>query len=593
MKHRTAPPSRRAVALLLAAALFAASVVLSLGVVLSDARAATTETVSFQETATKTRLAGTWYRTGADRAVLLVADPDADRAALRAAALAFVRRGFDAFAVDLPGQGSSAGRLPFATAAFSADAGTSARLAAAVGDAVAAFLARSGFASDRVVLAGHGLGARAVLRFAAERAAGAPPFAGLVLIGVDASGSDAWLARLGPGSPGLPVALLSGTADDVLPPEAAKILYERLSGEDARLFPGSRGTGPYDAETWLSADGRALLSLHDGTPHRLAVESPALLAQAATLARDWTAGPASDAAASETDARAADARRQGVRIAALLLLALGAAATLVLLRRAPAADSTSASAPDAAQGLPSVPAALGLRLLLWVPALLAAALFAALAAGLSALLGFGVPTAPAVATLLALGGCGLAGLLAARAFPDTYVTLARPEGAGPVLALRLRSGRPLRRPAALAAGVGLLALLAAAVVLFHGTGGPTLAAPPVRLLWTGLLGAAAFPGFLHLLREEVALAAARPNLPARVAFQLLRYLPFFILPILAAALGSPSVAGGAIIGVVDLLLALAAGRAALLGTGRRAVAALVAALSLAFLAAVQGTLAGF
>ena len=574
-----APPRRRAslrgLSLLLSTLLFVSSAGLSLGLAAQDARVATTVTVRFVETATGVPLVGTWYRTGSDRGVVLAPGFGFDRATLRPAALAFARAGVDVFVFDLPGHGDSGGKLALDNAATD-------RTARAYGDAVAAFLDRSGISPGRLVLGGHSLGARSALQYASGSDV---RYAGLVLIGTSVAlvpstssgsfpGTDdrtlEWVARLGPSRPGLPTALLSGTWDDVLTPLAARTLYERLSGEDARLFPGSRETGAGAPETWLSPDGRTQLSLYPSVLHLFEPWTPSILSGAVAFASDLTGG---------TKADPAPAARLAAWLAAFVLLAAAVLVAVLALRP----DAIPGPAPRAFR----TARYLGLRLALWIPALLLAALFC----GAALLVPVGLPVLTLVYAA-PLGGFGLVGFAAARYLPRAATPLTRPTEDDHFL----RHGddddpEPAWRVAA--TGLPLLVLLFAAFALWAGGGWHPVVPTAARLLWILVFTAFTVPGFLAVERESAFLRASGAGGFARTLLAFVQYLPFFGMLLAFGALGSPSGAVGAALALVALGFALAAGRFSLYASRERWIGAIVASLVLQVLIQVQGALVGF
>lgn len=584
MKHSAQqhPMSRRnrlgqSLALLLCLGLLLASTTFSIVLRSSKTRVADTQTVTFLETASDARLVGTWYRTGSDRGVVLAAGFGSDRLTMALAATAFARAGFDVFTFDMPGHGTSGGKLGFDNAATAVTAN-------AYGDAVAQFLDLSGIAPERLVLAGHSMGARSALQFAAGSSV---PYAGLVLLGTSVSlvpstqagfftATDdttlPWVASLGPAKPSMPVALISGTWDDILPPLAATALYERLSGEDARLFPGSRGADSLSPEVWLSPDGRRMLSLHPGTLHVFEPWSSRLIDESVRFASDLTGG-ADATSASRTDADLS------LWLGALLLLLAGSVLALTALRPSlalhPAAKSPASSPFRAASYL-------FLRLALWLPALLLAGLLS----GVALLLPVGLPVLNLVYAA-SVGAFGLVGLASGRIFPRWAAPLRRPAYDG---APRPRFAPSLR---SLVFGLTLLTLLLAALLLWSRNGWYFLVPGNARLLWVAVFAAWTIPGFVAGQRETDALRRIGADWPVRFAALLVQYLPFFALLVLFGVLGSPSGALGALFALLALVLALSAGRLTAFATGNRLVGAILSALVLQALIQVQGALLGF
>ena len=585
MKHAVQqhPPTRRnhlgqSLALVLCLVVLLASVSFSLVLRARQSHTADTQIVSFTETASDALLTATWYRTGSDRGVVLAAGFGSDRLTMALAATAFARAGFDVFTFDMPGHGTSGGKLGFDNAATAVTAN-------AYGDAVAQFLDLSGIAPERLVLVGHSMGARSALQFAAGSDI---PFAGLVLLGTSVSlvssaqagfftaTDDAtlpWVASLGPSKPAMPVALISGTWDDILPPRAAIALYERLSGEDALLFPGSQGADSLAPEIWLSPDGRRMLSLHPGILHVFEPWSSRLIDESVLFASELTGG---SAAAAESPRTTADF---SLWLGALLLLLAASVLVLSALRPAPAAVPTAkslASSPFRAASY------LFLRFALWLPALLLAALLC----GAALFLPIGLPVLNLVYAA-SVGGFGLVGLLAGRVFPRLASPLLRPAYDG---APHPRFVPSLR---ALVIGSTLLALLLGALLLWSRNGWFFLVPLNARLLWVVVFTAWTVPGFVAGQRETDALRRIGADWPVRFAVLIVQYLPFFALLVLFGVLGSLSGALGALFALLALVLALSAGRLAAFATGNRLIGAILSALVLQALIQVQGALLGF
>ena len=180
-------------------------------------------------------LAGTYYPGERDRGVILTEGFGSDQAALRSLVAAFAEQDYHILTFDFSGHGRSPGGLGFDNAETN-------RLALQILDAKKLFKKRADLDDDEILIAGHSLGARAALQAAALDET--PP-TGLILIGTQVNlvtnvqaevftgVSDVdleWVQALGPGNPGSNVLLISGEWDDILTPEAARLLMEKLAG---------------------------------------------------------------------------------------------------------------------------------------------------------------------------------------------------------------------------------------------------------------------------------------------------------------------------------------------------------------------------
>jgi pimeloyl-ACP methyl ester carboxylesterase len=180
------------------------------------------------------RLAATYYPGTRSAGVLLLEGFGSDQVTMRSIASEFARAGVHVMTLDFSGHGRSPGGLGFDNAETDV-------LARQVLAARAAFEEHAGLAGDRIILLGHSMGARVALQAAVLDQA---PTAGLMLLGTQVNLAtnvqsefftgvrDAdlpWVNRLAPGRPATPILLLSGAWDDILTPDAAHALHNRLS----------------------------------------------------------------------------------------------------------------------------------------------------------------------------------------------------------------------------------------------------------------------------------------------------------------------------------------------------------------------------
>jgi pimeloyl-ACP methyl ester carboxylesterase len=204
------------------------------GLAINDAAVSNGQPLTFREPGGD-QLAATYYPGARPIGVLLLAGFGSDQAMLRSAAVEFAALGAHLFTFDYSGHGYSPGMLRF-------DNARTDRLAQQVLAAKEEFKRLSGLRDDQIIILGHSAGARAGLQAATlDR----QPVAGLILLGASVnltqnkqaeffSGtSDAdleWIQQLGPDNPPVPLILISGVWDDILTPEAARLLIDQLGG---------------------------------------------------------------------------------------------------------------------------------------------------------------------------------------------------------------------------------------------------------------------------------------------------------------------------------------------------------------------------
>lgn len=180
-------------------------------------------------------LAGTYYPGEKSYGVLLMAGFGSDQTAMRPLASEFVKSGLHVLSFDFSGHGRSPGGLDF-------DNASTGRLAGQVLAAEAKFRQLTGLSAGQIIFLGHSMGARVSLQ--ASTMLETPPMV-LLLLGTSvnlAANQQAefftrtqdpdldWVQRLGPDNPNTDIFLISGEWDDVLTPDGARLLVEKLSG---------------------------------------------------------------------------------------------------------------------------------------------------------------------------------------------------------------------------------------------------------------------------------------------------------------------------------------------------------------------------
>jgi pimeloyl-ACP methyl ester carboxylesterase len=182
-------------------------------------------------------LVGTYYPGELPAGILLLEGFGSDQITMRNIARQFIDHDIHVFTFDFSGHGRSPGTLGY-------DNASTDRLAWQVLAAKKQFMQASGLDSLQIILLGHSLGARVALQSAildSER------IAGLILIGTQVNlqtnvqaefftGTNDldldWVQKLGPENPPTNILMLSGSWDDILTPQAADLLLDKLAGKD-------------------------------------------------------------------------------------------------------------------------------------------------------------------------------------------------------------------------------------------------------------------------------------------------------------------------------------------------------------------------
>ncbi len=166
--------------------------------------------------------------------VIMLEGFGSDQIALRPATSVFVNAGFHVFSFDFSGHGRSSGGLGF-------DNAETDRLAKQVLAAKDLFISLSGLTEEQLVYFGHSMGARVALQAAVLDPS--PPTA-LILLGTQLNlgvnlqssfftGTDdstlEWVQALSAQVPKSHILLLSGGMDDIITPQAAQALYQKLT----------------------------------------------------------------------------------------------------------------------------------------------------------------------------------------------------------------------------------------------------------------------------------------------------------------------------------------------------------------------------
>jgi hypothetical protein len=180
----------------------------------------------------------------------------------------------------------------------------------------------TGCGPDKVWLAGSSSRALAVWRMASRM----PGLAGVLLIcprgleELDAGAVSSWPA-------GRSVVILSSGKPSVSPEKNGQMLFEYLTGEDARLLPAYRDKGIGRPWQYTSADGLVHLAIYPGLPGFFALSSPRVLPDAVS----WLDGWSSEASSPLEAARTGQAIIGWIFSAVLAVLLLAAAFLLLAI----------------------------------------------------------------------------------------------------------------------------------------------------------------------------------------------------------------------------------------------------------------------
>ena len=503
-------------------------------------------------------LSATYYPGSKPGGVLLLEGFGSDQVALRSAVRELRRQGLYLFTYDFSGHARSPGTLGF-------DNAQTDRLARQTEAALEKFVSVSGLQNKQILLLGHSLGARVALQTAVLNS-DLP--AGLILLGAQVNlspntqaefftgTSDAgldWVQWLGAIRPDVPILMISGSWDDILTPEAARQLLDKLSI-------------PYP----YSPTGRCCSTLPQGSSRKW-VMIPALLhnyefisARVLNEVVTWS-GEILNLPVDPSGSFAA------ARIGLWLLAAAGLWAGLLLAGQAGGLPVSSGG-----PRILSPRRFLWGKLILWLPALPLAALVSGLV--------FVLPLGKPVINLIYVGFISGYGILLSILY-----RLGRMPGVEGKLAGQESQARTGRREAFLAAGLtlGVFAFTAA-----YARSGWFFVFPlNLRLVWLLLFTPPTALGFWIGLREAEWLRRDGPGRGGLLFWHgLIGLVPFFVYAIFLAVLGSLSGLAGSLQGLVVLGWVLAYGELLQRLTRRAWITALLQSLLLYWLILPQGVL---
>ncbi|MBD3190242.1 MAG: alpha/beta fold hydrolase [Candidatus Heimdallarchaeota archaeon] len=173
-------------------------------------------------------LRGTYYPGTKAAGLILVHGFGEDRVSLKSYSSEFVDLGFHVFAFDFSGHGRSSDVLPNDNEFI---------LARQVLSAKEKFKSLSNLSDNEIFIVGHSMGGRAIVRSAIIDS---NSVAGLILLGaaIAEPGSETQtnvtlFQELGTNNPSCDLLIITGTWEDVLPPQSARSLYQQLANESA------------------------------------------------------------------------------------------------------------------------------------------------------------------------------------------------------------------------------------------------------------------------------------------------------------------------------------------------------------------------
>lgn len=505
-------------------------------------------------------ISATYYPGALDSGIIILSGFGADQVLMRSVVYEYVRLGVHVLTFDFPGQGLSSGGLSFDNAATD-------RLANITQQAMQQFQQRSGIAPQHTLLFGHSLGARVALETSVRgplRPAGLILFGAQVNLGTNAqsefftgtSDSDlTWVRELSPVNPPVPLLLVTGSWEDILTTEGARLLMTALCGV------------PITNPTSCSASPSRQWHLLPALVHNWEIHSPRALA----IATDWSAkiwGLQGVELRVSTSAAFLRIVAWLVAVAGIFTCLGGIYGWVQLAYPMPP--------PECGFQVRNCKRYLWGKTWLWLAALPISAILMVIY--------FLLPLHNPTFNLIYAGFIGGYGILLLGLYG-----IGRMPGAAGKLHLPLpRQRTPLRLWAIAALFNGsLFALLTA----FYQTGQGQV--PPVgeRFAWIFLFTPLTALGFWIGMAENAALARCFPQQPALIRWAaLIGLLPFFLRVILLAVLGSISGMLGAVLGLLILAVVMLQGEITRLLTRSLLAAAIMQSVLLYWLVLASGPL---
>lgn len=511
--------------------IFAVGLILLLGsacqLFLQENKLPPAEDLRFQERGGD-RLLGTYYPGKIDAGVILAEGFGSDQIALRSLVEAFAAEGYHVLTFDFSGHGRSPGGLEF-------DNAETDRLAWQIIDAGAVLLEKGNLRGDQILIAGHSLGARAALQSAVLLD---QPWGGLILLGTQVNlvqnlqaevftgvsdGDLDWVQGLGPDQPRTNILLISGNLDDVITPEAASLLINKLTG---------KSPGPGEPEGSLEDRDWRKWILVPGVLHNYEIYAPVIIEEVILGANQMIGRPGIvdyDPVLSLKRIYA-----WGGSIAGLFLSVLGL--NLLLPGKVLEREGEALKLQEPRKFFL-------IKIALWVPALITGALLG----GLIFLLPVGNPAFNLI-YISFLGGYGI-----------LLFTLYQ-LGWMPGTTGRINLLQGLNWDRRLLPAGGLFLLIIVMTAFFARTGWFFVLARNHRLLWAFIFSPITALGFWIGWHENGMINHEKAHVTRRLVLNtLVGLLPFFLYASFLAAIGSLSGVVGAVQGLVILFFAISCG----------------------------------
>lgn len=456
-----------------------------------------------------------WQAEGAEYAVLICPGYSCDRQKWRPFADLFAANGFSVMSFDYSGQGASAGKIGFDNAKTDS-------IPVQIDDAIGKLMALTGLDAEHIVLVGHSMGGRAILRLmydyhnpAAVTTVSPRAIRNIILMspevnyhfnaqaslfaGTSDDAEEPWHSYSAADVAGVNVYLYGSTADDIVSNEDVHAIFARLGGIEV---PGS---GMWHAAQVNALGSRLTIGVTDGVLHSYQMYSPRFAVFVNDALAEISGCPATYPAG-----------RMSLVYASWALALAGLWLTLAAL------NSRGAAAADETPVLTDAGKFLRRKLLMWLPGTLAAFLVCCVCVCMP----FGSPVMN-IPYLCFIAGYGLVMLLAYRKgrFGGTVGRLPR-------LALRISGGRQTAVCAAVSVGLCFVVWFVLRGTMYR------LIPLNWRLFWVALAAVLMAVGYYVSGVERDMLAKAKAPRGVRIAYSFITYVPLFLLVAFYAVLKS-------------------------------------------------------
>lgn len=188
-------------------------------------------------------ISATYYKGDIDAGILILEGFGSDQITIKSIASEFSKIGYHVFTFDFTGHGRSSGKLNFNNARTD-------RLAKQILEALDIFVKKSSLSKENIYLLGHSMGSRAALQASTMLNADSN-VGGLILLGTQlnlsynkqsqfftgtADTELEWVKKLSGTNPSTDILLISGSNDDILTPESALLLYNKLRSDKNNYY---------------------------------------------------------------------------------------------------------------------------------------------------------------------------------------------------------------------------------------------------------------------------------------------------------------------------------------------------------------------